>query len=88
MLQLLDGKGHGLSVTSSEPFIFQALHYTSEELGSRKHDHELVASPEVILNLDCAQLGIGNSSCGPGVLREFAIDPSLRYTLHLKFMWQ
>lgn len=88
LLKLLDTKGHGLCVTSQEPFIFQALHYTPEELGSKKHDHELNASTEVILNLDCAQLGIGNSSCGPGVLREFAIDPCLGYTLHLRFMWQ
>lgn len=88
MLRMSDQKGHGLCVTSPDPFIFQALHYTPEELGSRKHDHELIATPRVILNLDCAQLGIGNSSCGPGVLREFTIDPSLRYTLHLKFMWQ
>lgn len=69
-------------------FFFQALHYTPEELASKKHDNELVATPEVILNLDCAQLGIGNSSCGPGVLKEFAIDPSLGYVLRLRFMWQ
>ena len=88
MLQLLDRKGHGLCITSTEPFIFQALHFTPEELGSKKHDYELEATPNVILNLDCAQLGIGNSSCGPGVLKEFAIDPSLNYTFHLKFSWQ
>lgn len=69
-------------------FTFQALPYTPEELGSKRNDYQLEKADQVILNLDCAILGIGNGSCGPGVLQEFAIDHSLRYQLHLKFSWQ
>ena len=69
-------------------FTFQALHYTPEELGTRRNDYQLEASGQIILNLDCAILGIGNGSCGPGVLQEFALDRSLPYKLHLLFSWQ
>ena len=96
LLKLLDLKGHGLVVTipvdsnagDGTGFTFQALPYTAEELNAKKYDYELSPADAVILNLDCAQLGIGNSSCGPGVLKEFAIDPALGYTLRLRFMWQ
>lgn len=88
MLRLLDAKGHGLCITCPEGFTFQALHYTPEQLSDAAHDFELTPTSDVILNLDCAVLGIGNSSCGPAVLKEYSIDPSLNYTLRLRFMWQ
>ena len=69
-------------------FTFQALHYTPEELANKRNDYQLEKSDQIILNLDCAILGIGNGSCGPGVLQEFALDRSLPYQLHLKFSWQ
>ncbi len=69
-------------------FTFQALPYTPEELGSKRNDYQLETAEQVILNLDCAILGIGNGSCGPGVLQEFALNRSLPYQLHLKFSWQ
>ena len=69
-------------------FTFQALHYTPEELANKRNDYQLEKSDQIILNLDCAILGIGNGSCGPGVLQEFSLDRSLPYQLHLKFSWQ
>ncbi len=30
---------------------------------------------EVVLSLDAAQCGLGNSSCGPGVLEKYAVLP-------------
>ncbi len=84
MLRLLDAKGHGLCITCPEGFTFQALHYTPEQLNDAAHDFELTPVSDVILNLDCAVLGIGNSSCGPAVLKEYSIDPALSYTLRLR----
>ncbi|MBR5717077.1 MAG: DUF4981 domain-containing protein [Bacteroidales bacterium] len=69
-------------------FTFQALRYTPEELAAKRNDYQLETSDHIILNLDCAILGIGNGSCGPGVLQEFALDRSLPYQLHLLFSWQ
>jgi len=36
------------------------------------------------LNLDAAVLGLGNSSCGPGVLKKYAIE-KVPHTLHVRF---
>lgn len=91
LLQLLDHRGHGLCITvldGMKDFTYQALHYTPDELDAATHDFELKGTDDVILNLDCAVLGIGNSSCGPAVLKEYSIDPALSYTLHLRFIWQ
>lgn len=76
------------SVKGTPGFTFQALPYTPEELGSKRNDYQLETADQIILNLDCAILGIGNGSCGPGVLQEFAIGRSLSYQLHIKFSWQ
>ena len=69
-------------------FTFQALPYTPEQLADTRNDYQLQPSGNIILNLDCAILGIGNGSCGPGVLQEFALDRSLPYQLHLLFSWE
>jgi beta-galactosidase len=34
--------------------------------------------------LDAKQSGLGNSSCGPGVLEKYSV-PAKEYRLHLKF---
>jgi len=88
---LSNGKGHGIRIEnlSDKGFVFQALPYSQEQLEKATHDCELRADGALYLNLDCAILGIGNSSCGPGVLKEYVIDPTQleNYTLKLKFVW-
>lgn len=74
-LTLTDRKGKGLRVEAiGETFSASALHYTVSDLYEATHDCELVPRPEVILSLDAAVLGLGNSSCGPGVLKKYAIE--------------
>ncbi len=91
VLCLSNGKGHGLRVESltQQGFVFQALPYSQEQLEKCSHDCELTSNGTVYLNLDAAILGIGNSSCGPGVLKEYTIDPVQleKYSLQLKFVW-
>ncbi|HMO27543.1 MAG TPA: hypothetical protein PKB10_14880, partial [Tepidisphaeraceae bacterium] len=59
-----------------EPRIdFSAHHYTAHDLAAAKHPHELVRRPEVVLNLDHAQNGIGTASCGPAVLEAYKLRP-------------
>lgn len=84
-LALTDASGFGLKVTASEaPFAFSALNYSASDLAARKHHHELEPRPEVFLSLDAKMSGLGNGSCGPGVLAKYAVSPT-NYTLHLKF---
>jgi beta-galactosidase len=48
------------------------LHYTMEDLSKAKTTGQLTPRPAVVLSLDAFQLGLGNSSCGPGVLLKYA----------------
>ena len=90
-LCLSNGKGHGLRVEQlgSGSFTFQALPYAQSQLEGTTHDVDLTSDGTVYLNLDCALLGIGNSSCGPGVLREYVINPTHLedYTLSLRLLF-
>ncbi len=84
-LELTDANGHGLKIATLEnSFSFSALHFTTADLASVRHNYELNPRPETILSLDARQSGLGNSSCGPGVLTQFSIPPQI-CELNLKF---
>ena len=77
---------HRLKVsTEGNPFSFSALHFTGLDLAAVKHNFELKPRPEVILSLNAKMCGLGNSSCGPGVLERYAVPPSQTYDLNLRF---
>lgn len=71
-LSLSDAKGKGLKVVAADKMSFSALHYTVQDLEKAKNTWELEARKAVVLSLDAFQLGLGNSSCGPGVLKKYA----------------
>ena len=83
---ILSGNGMPtLTVTAvDKTFSFSALPYSATQLAETAHDYELYRSDHTHLSIDCAVLGIGNSSCGPGVLKKYAIDKSQKHTLHLQ----
>ena len=84
-LTLTDGHGGGLRVTSGgNPISISALHFTAADLAAVKHNHELKPRAEVVLSLDAKNSGLGNGSCGPGVLECYAVPPQT-YRLHLRF---
>ncbi len=84
-LTLTDGHGGGLRVTSGgNPISISALHFTAADLAAVKHNHELKPRAEVVLSLDAKNSGLGNGSCGPGVLERYAVPPQT-YRLHLRF---
>lgn len=66
------------------PFSFSALPYSAQYLAHQSHDYDLKSQPYTYLNIDCAVLGLGNSSCGPGVLKRYTIDTSKPHTLRLR----
>jgi beta-galactosidase len=84
-LSLTDAEGYGLLVTSmAEPVAASALHFAAADLDQATHLHKLQARDEVVLSLDAKQCGLGNSSCGPGVLERYSVPPQ-EYQLHLRF---
>lgn len=83
---LTNKQGKGVRVTAIDrPFSFSALHYTVDDIYKTTHDCDLKPRKEVILSLDAPVLGLGNSSCGPGVLKKYAIDKQKPHTLRVRF---
>ncbi|MDD3321915.1 MAG: glycoside hydrolase family 2 TIM barrel-domain containing protein [Paludibacter sp.] len=83
-LKLTDQKGKGIKVEAVEnTFSASALHYSANDLASESHNCNLIPRKEIILSLDCAVLGLGNSSCGPGVLKKYAIEKK-EHILHIR----
>jgi len=69
----------GLKITSKDQMNFSALHFTDQDLWNAGHDFALdnLRRPEVYLNLDCIQQGLGNASCGPLPLKEYMIPENI-----------
>lgn len=85
MLTITDAKGKGWTITTEgAPFSFTALPYSTHQLCNTTHDCDLSPENNVYLDIDAAVLGLGNSSCGPGVLKKYTI-PVKPHTLHLRF---
>ena len=84
-LALTDHTGNGVQVNAVDaPFSASALHFLTTDLDAARHSHELQPRDEVILSIDALQLGLGNSSCGPGALKRYAIEKkehSLHFTI-------
>lgn len=83
-ISLTDASGQGLLIVAKEPIAFSALHYTAADLEKAAHPFELTPREEVILSLDACHSGLGNASCGPGVLPEYEVKPE-PVELHLYF---
>ena len=86
-LELIDTKGNGWLVRCVEkPFSFSVLPYSVEHLYTTTHDCDLREDADhIFLHLDAAVMGLGNSSCGPGVLKKYAIEPR-PHTLHVEIL--
>ena len=83
-LTLKDDKGHGVSITALDNlFSASALHYLAKDLAGARHSHRLTPRTETILSIDAIQMGLGNSSCGPGVLTQYAVEKR-EHRLHFR----
>ncbi len=83
-LTLTAGDGTGLIVTAEPDMAMSALPYTADELDQATHTYELKRRDDVVLSLDAKHSGLGNGSCGPGVLPQYEIAPA-NYSLRLSF---
>ncbi|MFW5894009.1 MAG: glycoside hydrolase family 2 TIM barrel-domain containing protein [Verrucomicrobiota bacterium] len=67
----------GLLISCPDPLLFSALHYTVADLEAARHTNELEPRLETIVNLDCAQRGLGGASCGPDTLETYTVGPGI-----------
>jgi beta-galactosidase len=72
---ITDNSNQGLKITSKNNLCFSALHFTDNAAWLALHDFELdkIRKPEVFLNIDCIQQGLGNATCGPLPLKQYMI---------------
>jgi len=84
-MALTDDAGYGLLV-SGQPFHFDALHYSQQELTKAQHTYELTASREVYLHLDARHMGVGgDTGWTRNVHDEYLIGPgTYTYALRLR----
>jgi beta-galactosidase len=72
-IALSDGAGNGLRFTAAKRMEASASHFTAHDLHVARHTTDLTPRPEVYLNLDYAQRGLGTASCGPDTLEQYRI---------------
>jgi beta-galactosidase len=85
MIALKTRKGKTLRIEAvNEPFSFSALPYSAQYLATKSHDYELEEQGKTFVSINCAVMGLGNSSCGPGVLKKYAIDNTKKYQLTIR----
>lgn len=74
-LSLVNDEGKGLKVTAKTDLNFSALHFTDEAVWKAENDFNLskIRQPQVYLNLDARQQGLGNASCGPLPLLQYML---------------
>lgn len=76
---ITDASGAGLKITSDCLFNTSMHHYTAHDLMETSHVHKLKRREETIVNVDAAQSGIGNHSCGYApTLPQYLIQPIQR----------
>ena len=86
LVELKTKKGKGIRIEAVDtPFSFSALPYSAQYLASKSHDYELQDQGKVYLSIDCAVMGLGNSSCGPGVLKKYTV-PTTPQTLRIRIL--
>ncbi len=74
-LQLTDPQGYGVRISAvDKPFAASVLPYSMQQLDAVSHDCNLQPEPSISVTLNAAVLGLGNSSCGPGVLKKYAVE--------------
>ncbi len=90
--ELSDTAGRGVRFSADRPLFVQALHYTWEDLEFARHRggqerifHIPTPRPDVFLNLDIGQCGLGGASCGPRPMDKYLLPPRAEsWTLRLE----
>ncbi len=80
-LVLKNNANSGIKITSIDNLSFTALHFTDSAVWNAAHDFKLdeIRKPEIYLNLDCIQDGLGNGSCGPRPLPGYMAKENATY---------
>ena len=84
-IKLFDEEGKGVMVETEGQVNLTLDNYTDAYKHNYLHQWEMDASSQIFANFDYLQLGIGNASCGAGVLDEYVLPTSGVYSYRLRF---
>ena len=63
-------------LSSARWFQFTASKYSDRRLAQASHTHQLIESTSIHLHIDLFHSGVGNGSCGPGILPHYSLSNS------------
>ena len=86
-INFLNEEGKGIRVETEGQVNLTVDNYTDEYKHQYLHQWNMDASDKVYANFDYAQLGIGNGSCGAGVLDKYKLPTSGTYGYKLRFSY-
>lgn len=86
-LTLYAADGRGIKVTTEGQVNMTIDNYTDEHKHHYLHQWNLDYSDKIYANFDYAQLGIGNGSCGAGVLSNYQLPSGGTYGYRLRFTY-
>ena len=86
-ISFLNAEGKGIRVETEGQVNLTVDNYTDEYKHQYLHQWNMQASDKVYANFDYAQLGIGNASCGAGVLAKYKLPSSGTYSYRLRFSY-
>lgn len=82
-IELLNGRT-GIKIEAVDRAIAASVSpFTADDLTNTTHNCDLKKRPFNTLTLNAAVMGLGNSSCGPGVLERYTIGGTC-HTLHIR----
>lgn len=84
-IEFTNAEGKGIKVETEGQVNMTIDNYTDEYKHNYLHQWEMAASDDIFVNFDYAQLGIGNASCGAGVLDEYLLPVTGTYSYDLRF---
>ncbi|MCE9656123.1 glycoside hydrolase family 2 TIM barrel-domain containing protein [Clostridium celatum] len=82
---LTNSDGIGLMASGDSVIEMSALHYTEEELNSKKHSYQLERSSDIEVNLNYKQMGLGGDDAwGARPHDEFQLKSNKNYTYRMR----
>lgn len=72
---LTDDHGDGIIVVGDPSIGLNVSHHTVDDLEATTHPHLLTPVDDVVVHVDGFHSGLGNGSCGPGVLDKYQVAP-------------
>ena len=61
-------RSHGLLIVAMDEMEFSISRFSTEDLFTARHEHELTPGEKILLKIDWRQRGVGTASCGPDTL--------------------